>query len=489
MGGAVVCCFRSESNESSFKEQALIRYKKEPLLRSKTILNNEPISKIYSLGQVIGKGYFSKVRLGHKLSDLDKTPVAIKIVKRENFTSQEELDFMNELSILKSLDHPNVIKLTGVYSDENSFYLVMENLSGGSLEDLIKKGTRLPEPVLARVLYQSLAAVNYLHSIGVCHRDIKPDNVLFKDESEDSEIKLIDFGLSKKFNGYMQNMTSFLGTPYYVAPEVISRKYDKRCDLWSLGATAFCLITGHPPFMGKSKKEVLGLIEKADPNYVKSEWSGYSKHAINLIKALLEKNPKKRISAEVALNHSFFDDLNKKQNRARAEKKEILEKLSKFTVKNDFTKLIMSLGILNIPRKQEKELNAVFHWIDSNHEGFISKQEMKSAFEQAHIPVSQDDIDRIFAKVDFDENGMINFSEFQLATTDVKAFKDATFLKRIFDEIDVEKRGKINYGNLKTVVKRMGNDIRNSREIKGIFKEANEEEDMDFEKFEQLMGV
>jgi len=207
--------------------------------------------------KIIGEGYFSKVRDAYRTHDGEgSTKFAIKTIKKSKVDLNLHIDFLNELQILGSLDHPNVIKLFEVYEDQNHYYLVMEYLSGGDIFQRFQREPLVNESFIAEVFYKVIMAINYCHSIGVCHRDIKPENILFVDNSKDSDVKIIDFGLSKKFNfEHDELMHSFLGTPYFVAPEVIRKEYDINCDMWSIGATAFMLFSGHPPFPEKKKRQ------------------------------------------------------------------------------------------------------------------------------------------------------------------------------------------------------------------------------------------
>ena len=154
-----------------------------------------------------------------------------------------------ELEILKEVDHPNIIKLYEIYEDQEYLHMVMEYCSGGELFDKVIQKVHFSEKEAASIMYKLFNAINHLHSVHISHRDLKPENCLFDSHSEDAEIKIIDFGLSTKFGEDEESsMHTLVGTPYFVAPEVLLKNYGPQCDIWSLGVIMFTLLVGHPPF-------------------------------------------------------------------------------------------------------------------------------------------------------------------------------------------------------------------------------------------------
>jgi calcium-dependent protein kinase len=163
-----------------------------------------------------------------------------------------------------------------------------------------------------------LSAIKHLHEHKICHRDIKPENFLYSDDTPDAEIKLIDFGLSKRFgsnklpgkDGEQEtvklNMKTIVGTPYYVAPEVLKGSYDNSCDIWSLGIILFIFLCGYPPFEGDNSKEIFKNVLKQKIHFDPVDWSMVSSEAKDLIMKMLDKNPKTRISAEKCLDHPWM---------------------------------------------------------------------------------------------------------------------------------------------------------------------------------------
>ena len=170
---------------------------------------------------------------------------------------------------MRELDHPNIIKLFETFEDSKFVYLVMELCEGGELFDkIIEKGS-FTESQARNYFRQMISAVNYIHSKRICHRDLKPENFLLLDKSDNSPLKMIDFGMSVMFtdkmlkqNGGKMHMTLQVGTPYYISPEILKSNYDEGCDIWSSGVILYILLSGVPPFFGNSDAEIMNMIRK-----------------------------------------------------------------------------------------------------------------------------------------------------------------------------------------------------------------------------------
>lgn len=201
--------------------------------------------------KMIGAGQFGKVYLAYSAADKN-FKVAIKAINKIRLQSSVLHTLRNEINIISSLDHPNIVKYYETYESPNHIYLITEYVPGGELFVRLTEGSRaeFDEKKCARIMKQLLLAVNYLHSKNIAHRDLKPENILF---SKDDNIKLIDFGLSKpsmNLNGSKAKFGTVVGTPYYLAPEVLKGDYNKECDCWSLGVIMYVILTGILPFHG-----------------------------------------------------------------------------------------------------------------------------------------------------------------------------------------------------------------------------------------------
>lgn len=171
----------------------------------------------------------------------------------------------------------------------------------------------------------------------IAHRDLKPENFLFDGTNDDSEIKVIDFGLSKicytKNVGKIERLKTRAGTPYYISPEVLAGNYDKSCDLWSAGCILYILLCGYPPFYGDDDQEILRSVQKGKYDFEGEEWDEISKEAKSLIKALIAK-PEKRLTAQEALDHKWIKKFGSMQKEKHHLKKRNLNAFKKYMKNN-----------------------------------------------------------------------------------------------------------------------------------------------------------
>lgn len=246
--------------------------------------NNGTFKDHYQIGQLLGQGAFGEVR---KCLNRDtKVTRAVKLIKKESMSSEEEQSFKHEISILKKLDHPNILKLYEVFEDEKRYYLVTEMCKGGELFDEIVLKVQFSEKEAATIIQQILQAVSYCHNLGIVHRDLKPENVLI-DKELNNTLKIIDFGTAIKFNRGKEVLKTTHGTSYYIAPEVLSKSYDERCDVWSIGVMLYILLSGKPPFDGENDEEITEQVKIGEYVMTGGAWQVISNDAKNLIKKML----------------------------------------------------------------------------------------------------------------------------------------------------------------------------------------------------------
>jgi calcium-dependent protein kinase len=184
-------------------------------------------------------------------------------VFKKKLEEQDKIKLLSELSILKTIDHPNILKLYEFFEDHKRFFLVTELCTGGELFDKIAEEQSFYEANAAKIIKQILSATNYCHQHYIVHRDLKPENILLNNDSEDPKITLIDFGQALRFDP-KKKMTLKSGTSYYIAPEVLNGSYDEMCDLWSIGVILFIMLVGYPPFNGGTDEEISNRIIKGN---------------------------------------------------------------------------------------------------------------------------------------------------------------------------------------------------------------------------------
>jgi calcium-dependent protein kinase len=210
----------------------------------------------------------------------------------------------SEIHNMKYLDHPHIAKVYEAFEKKRMVWMVMENLSGGDLR------SRMPytEAEVADAIRDVLSAVVYLHSKNVVHRDLKLENIMFEDDSPNASVKLIDFGLSTKYlsNEY-KYMRERVGTVYTMSPQVIQGRYDKSCDLWSVGVITYMLLSGGElPFPGKNRAQIVKMIMQCKFSFHGKQWSNVSKGAKDFIISLLQMDPSDRPRAEEALKSNWM---------------------------------------------------------------------------------------------------------------------------------------------------------------------------------------
>jgi calcium-dependent protein kinase len=271
----------------------------------------------YTEQKMIGEGSYGRV---YKMkNNMTGDMRAVKcIYKKAEFINKKEIDkeIANEIEILKQIDHPNILKIYEFYNSPQYYYLVTEFCEGGELFDHIINNGPFDEEYTSIIMHQILSAVNYCHKMKILHRDLKPENILFEDTAirrvkdpnlklSNLNIKIIDFGTAKIFDKNKKEK-KVIGSSYYIAPEVLTKKYDEKCDLWSCGIIMHILLTSLPPFNGSTDMEILNKISLGVRDLNTPQWKSLTKEAKDMINQLLERNPSKRISAEEALNHPWF---------------------------------------------------------------------------------------------------------------------------------------------------------------------------------------
>ena len=268
------------------------------------------VFSFYEILKKLGEGSYGKI---YKVKNKDTEEIyAMKQMDKIKIQQNLEL-FKNEIEIMSILNHPNICKLYEVYEDSKFFYLIIEYCEGGELLDRItkkqKEGKLYTEKEAAVIFRQLIEAIEYIHEIGVIHRDLKPENILFSTKYENSPIKIIDFGISKKVTKNDPNkkikLSSKVGTVYYMSPEIIKGSYSELCDVWACGIILYILLCGYPPFSGVNDKDIYNNIKECKLEFPQNEWKKISKNAKELIKKIIcpEKN---RINASQILHDKWF---------------------------------------------------------------------------------------------------------------------------------------------------------------------------------------
>ena len=416
------------------------------------------IKSNYKKVKVLGQGSFGTVYLvKHKLLN---SSFAMKVIKKTNKSDKDDI-IMNEINILRKMDHPNIVKIHDFYVTQNEYILVTEYCPEGELFYEIKNFAPFNEALTGWYMKQILSAVNYCHKLKIIHRDLKPENILISKRNKQgfNFIKIIDFGTAIIFNKN-KNDKALTGSIYYISPEVLSknRNYSEKCDVWSCGIIMYILLTGLPPFNGESDEEIIRKIMNGKFDLKKYPWPIITSQAKDLIKKLLEFNVNDRISAEEALNHPWFESKQVKslENDGLFKVKnphKLLNNLVNYRSDNILSSTIFAYLIHNnIQLSQVHDAIKLFNTIDKNGDGQITKEELCLGLEnfmKLSGETLREKVDIIFNNIDTDHNGYIEYEEFIRAAVDKEYFLSENFLRFAFDYFDRDKNGEISFNEIK----------------------------------------
>eukprot|EP01130_Rhizamoeba_saxonica_P008722 TRINITY_DN3523_c0_g1_i2.p1 TRINITY_DN3523_c0_g1~~TRINITY_DN3523_c0_g1_i2.p1 ORF type:complete len:467 (-),score=118.17 TRINITY_DN3523_c0_g1_i2:70-1443(-) len=268
---------------------------------------DEPINDYYEITEtLLGEGQFGSVLLGKSIKS--KEEVAIKVINKSN-SIQIDQYLQNEIDVLRQCKHPNIVALKAVFETPKILYIVMELVSGGELYDEIVKRNAFSEKDASIIMKQTCSALEYIHKLGIIHRDLKLENLLLVDKGAtgtDLVVKLADFGLSRIYQkgDFVQTAC---GTPFYVAPEVLlGTGYGSPVDMWSAGVMMYILLSGRLPFHAENEPELFNHILSGTFQFKSPQFDNVSEEAKDLIKAMIIVESDQRITAEQAMKHPWI---------------------------------------------------------------------------------------------------------------------------------------------------------------------------------------
>ena len=458
-------------SETGLKKNVELKLQKEQYIK----ICHEPVANYYKIYNNLGEGSYGKVKKVYhlKLGEFR----AMKIVNKKLHSSH------NEIEILRKISHPNIVNIFEIFEDKTKYYIMSEFCEGGELFTAIAEKGYFNEFEASRIIKQILQAINYLHSNSIVHRDIKPENIMLLANGKD--LKLIDFGTAIELPK-RKKLTKFIGTSYYLAPEVIAQNYDEKCDVWSCGIILYILLCGYPPFNGVSNNEIYKAIRYGKLVFNKNNWSNISKEAITLISKMLEKNPKKRLSAEECLNDFWFKKVSFNRTATIGINQiEILERMAQFVQQNKFKQAVLNFISTQFNlKKEEEELKHVFKEFDKEGKGVISREDFISTIDRLYGDVISIDIsNEFYSNIDLDNSGSISYNEFLTSVIDSKKILTEDRLQKAFKMFDKDDSGTIDIEEIKGLFG--GNETTWKRVIKDI--DENGDGCVDFQEFKKMM--
>ena len=445
------------------------------LIHKENIISHKTsnITKEYTFGKVIGTGSYGQVRLAvHRLT---KQVRAVKIIQKAKVNINA---LLNEINILSKLSHPNIMQIFEVFDDNTNVYIVSEYCKGGELFDIISKKGSFTEKDACVIMKQLMSAICYSHQNNIVHRDLKPENILMDNDTDDLTIKLIDWGCAQTIKSAKQSKQAD-GTAYYIAPEVLKGEYDEKCDIWACGVIFYILLCGYPPFNGETDDEIYEAVLSGKFQYPEEDWDQVSQEAKDLIKKMLTKDPKKRISALYSMQDVWFKKNEEKSEYDKKLAKKVLNNMKKFKKHRILEKTIISFIINQLVKKDERlELEKQFKDWDTNGDGVLSKEEIINGYRKTYGKVDENEIENMIKSIDLDGNGVIDYNEFLACSINKDKILRNDNLKICFDEFDTDKSGKISVDEVSSIFKQGNNENNNDMEaFKNMVKNADENGD------------
>ncbi|CAG9311624.1 unnamed protein product [Blepharisma stoltei] len=404
----------------------------------------------YEIGDMLGSGKFSTVYQCRERRSQNLR--AVKIISKGALAEDQKstVNKLQEISIMKKLDHPNILKVYQIFEDHKNFYIIMEYCSGGELFSKISKEHFFSEKEAAKVMYELLSAVTYCHELNITHRDLKPENILLDEKSDDFTIKVADFGSSVFFD-MKKKLSGIYGSLFYVAPEVLTGSYNELCDEWSCGVILYVLLSGRPPFTGKSEAEILHNIRFGVLMTEGQNFDRVSDEAKDLIKQLIDRNLDTRLRAKEALNHRWIKNNKSTTLTEPNALHDVLLNLRSFNSNIKLKNAIITfISAQLVTHTETKKLQDAFMMMDKDGDGKVSQKELLVIYKEVVGGINPEkDVEEIMRNVDTDNSGYIDYTEFIQAALSHEILFSKKNLETAFRLFDKDGSGTISAQELR----------------------------------------
>ncbi|CAN1755505.1 Calcium-dependent protein kinase 8 [Linum perenne] len=359
------------------------------------------ITAHYDLGRELGRGEFGVTYLSTEMTTGDKYACK-SISKKKLRTAIDVEDVRREVEIMKHLPHhPNIVSIKDTYEDDSAVHIVMELCEGGELFDRIVARGHYTERAAAAVMRTIVEVVQMCHKHGVMHRDLKPENFLFANKKETSALKAIDFGLSVFFKPGIvllpgERFNEIVGSPYYMAPEVLKRNYGPEVDVWSAGVILYILLCGVPPF-----------------------WA----------------------------DHTWLQNAKKAPNVPLGET--VRNRLKQFSMMNKLKKRALRVIAEHLSLEEVAGIKETFDMMDTSQRGKINIDELRVGLHKLGQQITDPDLQILMEAADIDGDGTLNYGEFVAITIHIKKMGNDEHLHKAFGVFDQNKTGYIEMEELR----------------------------------------
>ncbi|KAE9453771.1 hypothetical protein C3L33_14305, partial [Rhododendron williamsianum] len=409
------------------------------------------ITDKYILGRELGRGEFGVTYL---CTDREtREALACKSISKKKLRTAIDIeDVRREVQIMSCLpDHPNIVRLRATYEDNEAVHLVMELCEGGELFDRIVARGHYSERAAAGVARTVAEVVRMCHENGVMHRDLKPENFLFANKKENAP------------RG--ERFSEIVGSPYYMAPEVLKRNYGPEVDIWSAGVVLYILLCGVPPFWAETEQGVALAILRGVIDFKREPWPQISDSAKNLVRQMLEPNPRKRLTAQQVLEHPWILNAKKASNVPLGDI--VRTRLKQFSVMNRFKKKALRVIAEHLSVEEVEVIRDMFTLMDTDNDGKVTYEELRAGLRKVGSQLAEPEMKllmdvrmeddahfrRAFMYFDKDGSGYIELDELQEALADESGVSDADVVNEIMREVDADKDGQISYDEFVAMMK------------------------------------
>ncbi|XP_042427169.1 calcium-dependent protein kinase 1-like [Zingiber officinale] len=446
----------------------------------------EDVRATYTFGRELGRGQFGVTYLvTHRETGRQ---FACKSIATRKLIRQDDLeDVRREIQIMHHLTgHRNIVELKGAYEDRHSVNLVMELCEGGELFDRIIAKGHYSERAAAALCREIINVVHACHSMGVMHRDLKPENFLFLNKREDSPLKATDFGLSVFFKPG-EVFKDLVGSAYYVAPEVLRRRYGAEADIWSAGVILYILLSGVPPFWAENEEGIFDAVLLGHIDFSSDPWPSISSGAKELVKKMLRADPKERLTAAEILNHPWMKGDGAPDNPLDLT---VLNRMKQFRAMNKLKKVALKVIAESLSEDEITGLKEMFKSIDTDNSGTITYEELKAGLPKLGnlgIKISESEVRQLMEAADVDGNGSIDYIEFITATMHMNRMEREDHLYKAFEYFDEDRSGYITVEELEQALEKY--NMGDEKTIKEIIAEVDTDKDgrINYDEFATMM--
>lgn len=401
----------------------------------------------YELGRELGRGEFG---ITYLCTDREtaETLACKSISKKKLRTPVDIEDVRREVEIMKHLpQHPNIVTLKDTYEDDDAVHIIMELCEGGELFDRIVARGHYTERAAAAVTKTIVEVVQMCHMHGVMHRDLKPENFLFANKKETSPLKAIDFGLSIFFKPG-ETFTEIVGSPYYMAPEVLKRNYGPEIDVWSAGVILYILLCGVPPFWAETEQGVAQAIIRSVVDFKRDPWPRVSDNAKDLVKKMLDPDPKRRLTAQDVLDHPWLQNAKRAPNVSLGET--VRARLKQFSVMNKLKKTALRVIAEHLSVEEVAGIKEGFQLMDTTNKGKINIDELRVGLHKLGHQIPDSDLHILMEAGDIDKDGYLDYGEFVAISVHLRRMgNDDEHLLKAFKFFDKNKTGYIEMEELR----------------------------------------